>query len=92
MGNTTARTTATARPTGRGMPPRAVAARHVTQQRRVYAHAVLRALARSHRGRPTPQIQRLLSDTLTPLGLRLPTATLQRLATDIAAGHTVELP
>jgi hypothetical protein len=61
-------------------------------QRRGYAAAVLRALARSQRGRTTAQIRRTLRDSLTPLGLRLSPAALHRLATDIAAGRPVELP
>ena len=47
------------------------AARQVALQRRGYAAAVLRALARNQRGRTTAQIQRTLRDSLTPLGLRL---------------------
>lgn len=54
--------------------------------------AVLRALARSQRGRPTPQIQRVLRDALSPLGVRLSPAVLQELAAGIAAGRPVELP
>ena len=61
-------------------------------QRRGYAAAVLRALARHQRGRTTAQIQRTLRDSLTPLGLRLSPAALHQLATDIAAGRPVELP
>ena len=71
---------------------RASMSRQVQQQRRGYAQAVLRALARSQRGRPTPQIQRVLRDALSPLGVRLPPAALQELAADIAAGRPVELP
>ena len=72
--------------------PRASISRQVQQQRRGYAQAVLRALARSQRGRPTPQIQRVLRDALSPLGVRLPPAMLQDLAAGIAAGRPVELP
>jgi hypothetical protein len=61
-------------------------------QRRGYAAAVLRALARHQRGRTTAQIRRTLRDSLTPLGLRLSPAALHQLATDIAAGRPVELP
>jgi hypothetical protein len=71
---------------------RASMSRQVQQQRRGYAQAVLRALARSQRGRPTPQIQRVLRDALSPLGVRLPPAALQELAAGIAAGRPVELP
>ena len=71
---------------------RANMSRQVKQQRRGYAQAVLRALARSQRGRPTPQIQRVLRDALSPLGVRLSPAVLQELAAGIAAGRPVELP
>lgn len=67
-------------------------ARQVRQQRRGYAAAVLRALARTHRGRPVAQIQAALRTSLTPLGVRLAPATLRALAADIAAGRPVELP
>jgi hypothetical protein len=66
--------------------------RQVKQQRRGYAQAVLRALARSQRGRPTRQVQRALRDALSPLGVRLSPAVLQDLAAGIAAGLPVELP
>ena len=66
--------------------------RQVKQQRRGYAQAVLRALARSQRGRPTAQVQRMLRDSLSPLGVRLSPAALHELAADIAAGRPVELP
>jgi hypothetical protein len=71
---------------------RASMSRQVKQQRRGYAQAVLRALARSQRGRPIPQIQRVLRDALSPLGVRLSQAMLQELAAGIAAGRPVELP
>jgi hypothetical protein len=71
---------------------RASISRQVKQQRRGYAQAVLRALARSHRGRPTPQVQRVLRDALSPLGVRLSPEALQELAAAIAAGRPVELP
>jgi hypothetical protein len=71
---------------------RASISRQVKQQRRGYAQAVLRALARSQRGRPTPQVQRVLRDALSPLGVRLSPAALQELAAGIAAGRPVELP
>ena len=66
--------------------------RQVKQQRRGYAQAVLRALARSQLGRPTAQVQRMLRDSLSPLGVRLSPGTLHELAADIAAGRPVELP
>ena len=81
----------------RPTPPRQTAARmsvarQVRQQRRGYAAAVLRSLARTHRGRPATQIQATLRSSLTPLGVRLTPATLRGLAADIAAGRPVELP
>jgi len=66
-------------------------ARQIKDQRRGYARAVLQALARTQHGRPTTQIQRVLRESLTPLGVRLSTARLHQLATDIAAGRPVEL-
>jgi len=48
-------------------------------------------LAHTQQHRPAAQIQRLLRDTLTPLGVRLPAATLHQLASDIAAGRPVDL-
>jgi hypothetical protein len=53
---------------------------------------VLRALARDQQGRSTAQVQRMLRNCLSPLGVRLSTATLHRLAVDITAGRPVELP
>jgi hypothetical protein len=76
---------------GRGAPAAAVA-RQVKQQRRGYARAVLRALARSQQGRPTAQVQRTLRDSLAPLGVRLSPTILRELAADITAGRSVELP
>jgi hypothetical protein len=70
---------------------RATIARQVHDQRSRYAGAVLRSLARSQQGRPTPQIRHLLRNSLTSLGVRLPSATLHQLATDIAAGRPVTL-
>jgi len=40
---------------------------------------------------PTTQVQRMLRESLTPLGVRLSTTRLHQLATDIAAGRPVEL-
>jgi hypothetical protein len=71
---------------------RASMSRQVKQQRRGYAQAVLRALARSQRGRPTAQVQRVLRDSLSPLGVRLSPTALRDLAAGIAAGRPVELP
>ena len=81
----------TATPRRRSGLPRASMSQ-VKQQRRGYAQAVLRALARSQRGRPLPQIQRVLREALSPLGVRLSPAVLQELAAGIAAGRPVELP
>jgi len=75
------------------VPQRRRAAREIrpADQRRGYARAVLQALARPQHGRPTAQVQRVLRESLTPLGVRLSTARLHQLATDIAAGRPVEL-
>jgi hypothetical protein len=64
----------------------------VRQQRRGYAVAVLRTVARTHRGRPVAQIHAILRGSLTLLGVRLTPATLRELAADVAAGRPVELP
>lgn len=66
-------------------------ASQVKQQRARYAGAVLGSLARSQQGRSTAQIQHLLRNALTPLGIRLSSAKLQQLAADIAAGRPVAL-
>ena len=89
--------TTTPVPGPRPTPPRRKSARisvarQVKQQRRGYAAAVLRSVARTHRGRPVTQIQVALRSSLTPLGVRLTPATLRELAADIAAGRPVELP
>lgn len=73
-------------------PARLSVARQVRQQRRGYATAVLRALARNNQGRPVAQIQATLRASLTPLGVRLPPAALRALAADITRGRPVELP
>ena len=70
----------------------ATAARQVVLQRRTYARAVLASLARSLRGRPAPQIQGVLREAMTSLGVRLPAATLHELAVEIASGRAVTLP
>ena len=67
-------------------------ARQVRQQRRGYATAVLRTLARTHQGRPATQIHATLRISLASLGVRLTPATLRELAADLAAGRPVELP
>jgi hypothetical protein len=76
----------------RRKPARISVARQVRQQCRGYATAVLRTVARTHRGRPATQIHAMLRSSLTPLGVRLTPATLRGLAADIAAGRPVELP
>ncbi len=67
-------------------------ARQAKQQRRGYAAAVLRGLARSNQGWPAEQIQATLRSSLTPLGVRLAPDVLRGLAADIAAGRPVALP
>jgi hypothetical protein len=94
---TTATTSTTTTPArrpipGRSRPARIGVARQVKQQRRGYAAAVLRTLARTQRGRPATQIRATLRGSLAPLGVRLTPATLRELAADIAAGRPVELP
>jgi len=76
----------------RPRPARISVARQVKLQRRGYATAVLRTLARTHRGRPATQIHATLRSSLAPLGVRLSPARLRELAADIAAGRPVELP
>ena len=66
--------------------------RRVSDQRARYAGAVLSSLARSQQGRPVVQIQQLLRNCLGSLGVRLPPATMDQLATDIAAGRPVAFP
>jgi hypothetical protein len=73
-------------------PARIGVARQVKQQGRGYATAVLRTLARTHRGRAAIQIHATLRSSLAPLGVRLTPAGLRALAADIAAGRPVELP
>jgi hypothetical protein len=73
-------------------PARISVARQVKQQRRGFATAVLRTLARTHRGRTVNQIHATLRSSLAPLGVRLTPARLRELAADIAAGRPVELP
>ena len=93
IGSTSMMPAAVPRPTPpRRKPARISVARQVRQQRRGYAIAVLRSLARTHRGRPAAQIHATLRSSLTPLGVRLTPASLRELAADIAAGRPVELP
>lgn len=87
--NATAQTTALH--TGHGVPP-TIVARQVKQHHRGYTPAVLRAVAHRQQGRPTTQVQRVLRDCLTPLGVRLTAATLHELAVDSTVGCPVEVP
>jgi hypothetical protein len=94
---TTATSSATTTPMPRPTPSRRElarisVARQVKQQRRGYAPAVLRTLARTHPGRPATHIHATLRSSLAPLGVRLTPARLRELAADIAAGRPVELP
>ena len=76
--STTTTPAARPRPTPpRPKPARISVARQVKQQRRGYATAVLRTLARTHRGRPATQIHATLRGSLAPLGVRLTPATLR---------------
>jgi hypothetical protein len=67
-------------------------AAQVKAQRRGYARAVVRSLARAQCGQPVGQIQQVLRSALTPLGVRLSPTALRELATGIAAGTPVDLP
>ena len=67
-------------------------AAQVKEQRRNYARAVLRSLARVLHGQPVTQVQRQLRSALAPLGVRLSPVALRELAVGIAAGTPVELP
>lgn len=73
---------------GRG----AAASAAVAAQRRGYATAVLRGLARSLRGRPTSEVERTLTQALRPLGVRLSPPARRELATAITHGQPVTLP
>jgi len=87
-----ASSTATTASRAKPAPARLSVARQVRQQRRGYAAAVLRGLARNHRGRPVAQVQATLCASLKPLGVRLTPAAMCALAADITAGRPVELP
>ncbi len=80
---------ATVRP--RTPSPHGSVASQIKQQRRVYARAVLRSLARTQQRQPTGQVHRVVREALTSLGIRLPAATLHQLAADITAGRPVDL-
>lgn len=81
----------------RGQQPRAHwasgrSSAHIQEQRHGYARAVLRTLARTHRGRPTAEVQRVLNNALKPLGVSLSAPAMHKLALSIATGQPVELP
>lgn len=78
--------------TARRGPSRAGVARVVREQRRGYARKVVQGMARTQQGRPVGQVQRVLRDSLTPLGVRLTPGVLAQLAADISAGRAVALP
>jgi hypothetical protein len=90
----TTSTNPTRRPASAPARPRRAGsvAAQVKEQRRNYARAVVRSLARLHRGQPVAQVQRQLRSALTPLGVRLSPTALHELAAGIAAGTPVELP
>jgi hypothetical protein len=67
-------------------------ARQIKEQRRGYARAVLQGLARTYRGRPASQIQKVLQQSLGPLGVRLSPLQAREIAEHITAGRPVELP
>jgi hypothetical protein len=91
----TARSTITGSPAAtsrqRTPSPRRSVASEIKQQRRSYARAVLRSLARTQHGQPTVQVHRVLREALGSLGVRIPAATLHQLAADITAGRPVDL-
>jgi hypothetical protein len=67
-------------------------ARQIKDQRRGYARAVLRGLARTYQGRPATSVATIPRQALTPLGVRLSATQPRELAGDIEAGQPVELP
>jgi hypothetical protein len=71
---------------------RASVARQVKEQRRGYARAVLQGIARTYRGRPVSQIQKVLQHSLGPLGVRLSPLQAREIAEHIGDGWPVELP
>jgi hypothetical protein len=64
----------------------------VRDQRKGYASAVLQGVARTYRGRPAAQVQKILTQAMGPLGVRLAPAMLRELAGHIEAGRPVALP
>jgi hypothetical protein len=70
---------------------RASVAHQIKVQRRGYARAVLQGV-RTYRGRPTSQIQKVLQQSLGPLGVRLSALQAREIAEHIGAGRPVELP
>ncbi len=73
------------------LTPRSSMASQIKRQRRIYARAVLKALARTQQGQPTVQVQRVLRQALHPSGRAPPRRTLHQLAADIPAGRPVDL-
>ncbi len=71
--------------------PGSIAAQ-IKDQRRGYARAVLQGVARTYRGRPAAQIQKVVQQSLGSLGVRLSQAQARELAEHIEAGRPVELP
>ena len=85
---------ATAKTVGRRAvsTPRAAMSEAVAAQRRGYARSVVRGLARGLRGRPTREVERVLSQALRPLGVRLSPDRRRELAAAISRGQPVDLP
>ncbi len=70
---------------------RNAAATQVRRQRRRYAGAVLASLARTHAGRPIPEVQNMLHQALKPCGVRLSPDAWRDLAANINARRPVSL-
>lgn len=62
------------------------------ERHRNYARAVVRSLARLHRGQPVAQVQPHLRSALTPLGVRLSPVALREPAAGISAGTPSRAP
>lgn len=75
-----------------GTAANTAARKAVAAQRRGYAAAVVRGLARSHRGRTVAEIEAVLRASLPPLGVRLSVAARRELALAIAHGRPAALP
>ncbi len=70
MATTSGRTRTLPVPGRQRATTRTSVARQIKDQRRGYARAVLHALARTQHDQPTAKIQRMLRESLTPLGVR----------------------